>query len=320
MGISAPTAENPIVVIGRIGVDLYPTEVNTALKDVSGFTKTIGGSAANVSVAIARHGHEVALVSRTGADQFGQFLVEQLERYRIQNRFVIPVAGMQSVLTFCEMFPPDHFPFYTYRNPTAPDMFVRIDDVPLDLVATTPLFWATATGLARQPSRDAHYAAWKARNRQGPTVLDLDYRPSFWDSAEEAAREIPRALEHVNIAVGNLDECEIAVGERDPQRAADALLDRGMDLAVVKMGPLGVLAKTRTETLEVRPIPVDVVNGLGAGDAFGGALVHGLVEGWPLARTLAFANAAGAIVATRFECSAAMPTTAEVLEMVHSVA
>ena len=310
---------SPIIVMGRIGVDLYPTEVNTHLKDVSGFTKTIGGSAANVSVAIARHGHPTALVSRTGNDQFGQFLVEQLARYGIENRYVTPVEGMQSTLTFCEMFPPDNFPFYTYRNPTAADMFLSVEDVPLDLVASTPLFWATATGLAREPSRAAHYAAWAARNRTGYTVLDLDYRPTFWDSEEEARREIPPALEHVNIAVGNLDECEVAVGERDPHRAADALLDRGMDLAVVKQGPLGVLAKTREETLEVRPIPIDVVNGLGAGDAFGGALVHGLVEGWPLAKTLAYANAAGAIVATRFECSAAMPTTDEVRAMVELV-
>ncbi len=306
----------PIIVMGRICVDLYPREVNTALKDVSGFTKTIGGSAANVSVAIARHGRDIALVSKVGDDAFGQFLIEQLGRYGVGNRWVTPVPDMQSVLTFCEMYPPDNFPFYTYRNPTAPDMMLTADDVPLDLLAATPLLWSTATGLSREPSRSAHYSAWAARGRADYTVLDLDYRPTFWDSEEEAAREIPRALEHVNIAVGNLDECEIAVGERDPLRAADALLDRGIDIAVVKQGPRGVLAKTRSETIEVPPIPVEVVNGLGAGDAFGGALVHGLLEGWPLAQTIRFANSAGAIVATRFECSAAMPTSEEVLAMV----
>lgn len=310
------SAITPVIVIGRICVDLYPREVNTALKDVSGFTKTIGGSAANVAVAIARHGHDIALVSKTGADPFGEFLAEQLDRYGVDNRWVTPTPGMQSVLTFCEMYPPDHFPFYTYRTPTAPDMLLTADDLPLDLITTTPLLWATATGLSREPSRAAHYAAWRARARGGITVLDLDYRPTFWDSPDEAAREIPLALEQVTVAVGNLDECEIAVGERDPHRAADALLDRGIELAVVKQGPRGVLAKTRDETIEVLPIPVDVINGLGAGDAFGGALAHGLLEGWPLAQTLTFANAAGAIVTTRFECSAAMPTSAEVAALV----
>ena len=134
----------------------------------------------------------------------------------------------------------------------------------------------------------------------------------FWASAAEASAEVGRALEHVTVAVGNREECEVAVGETEPQRAADALLDRGVELAIVKQGPRGVLAKTREETVEVPPYPVEVVNGLGAGDGFGGALCHGLLQGWPLERVLRFANIAGAIVATRRECSTAMPTTAEV--------
>jgi 5-dehydro-2-deoxygluconokinase len=143
-------------------------------------------------------------------------------------------------------------------------------------------------------------------------VLDLDYRPMFWASPADATREVGRALEHVTVAVGNREECEIAVGETDPLRAADALLDRGVELAIVKQGPKGVLARTREETVEVPPYAVEVVNGLGAGDGFGGALVHGLLAGWGLERILRFANVAGAIVASRRECSTAMPTTAEV--------
>ncbi len=134
----------------------------------------------------------------------------------------------------------------------------------------------------------------------------------FWSSPADATREVGRALEHVTVAVGNREECEIAVGETDPLRAADALLDRGVELAIVKQGPKGVLARTREETVEVPPYPVEVVNGLGAGDGFGGALVHGLLAGWDLERILRFANVAGALVASRRECSTAMPTTAEV--------
>jgi 5-dehydro-2-deoxygluconokinase len=134
----------------------------------------------------------------------------------------------------------------------------------------------------------------------------------FWSDEATARHEVGRALEHVTVAVGNREECEIAVGESDAFRAADALLERGVELAVVKRGPLGVLAKTREETVEIGTHPVQVVNGLGAGDGFGGALCHGLLEGWPLERTIRFANVAGAIVAGRLECSTAMPTTAEV--------
>jgi 5-dehydro-2-deoxygluconokinase len=146
-------------------------------------------------------------------------------------------------------------------------------------------------------------------------VLDLDYRPMFWDSRQDATREVERALARVTVAIGNKEECEVAVGETDPHRAADALLARGVELAIVKMGPRGALAKTATETVEVAPYPVDVVNGLGSGDGFGGALCFALLEGFPLDEALHFANAAGAIVATRLECSTAMPTTAEVREL-----
>jgi 5-dehydro-2-deoxygluconokinase len=168
------------------------------------------------------------------------------------------------------------------------------------------------TGLSRDPSRTAHHVAWAARGRRPLTILDLDYRPMFWASAASATVEVGRALERVTVAVGNREECEVAVGESDPQRAADDLLDRGVELAIVKQGPRGVLAKTREETVEVPPYSVAVVNGLGAGDGFGGALCYGLLQEWPLERVLRFANVAGAIVATRRECSTAMPTTAEV--------
>ena len=119
----------------------------------------------------------------------------------------------------------------------------------------------------------------------------------------------------MTVAVGNLRECEVAVGESDPERAADALLEAGVDLAVVKMGPEGVLARTRSKRAVVRPVSVRVINGLGAGDGFGGALCHGLLAGLGLEEMLRFANAAGAIVASRRECSTAMPTVAEVEEL-----
>jgi 5-dehydro-2-deoxygluconokinase len=301
-----------VVVLGRVCIDLYPMEVNTHLEDVTGFTKSIGGSATNVAVAIARHGRDVTLVTRVGDDPFGEYARRELARLGVDGSFITAVAGMQSVLTFCEMFPPDDFPLYIYRNPTAPDMFLEASGVPMSEVRDARILWTTATGLSADPSRSAHLAALRERGRRQHTVLDLDYRPMFWPSATAAHDAISEALPLVSVAVGNQDECEVAVGERDPFRAADALLDRGIELAIVKRGPHGVLAKTPTQALELPAESVDVVNGLGAGDAFGGALCHGLLAEWPLERILSFANVAGAIVATRRECSTAMPTTAEV--------
>ncbi len=308
---AAATAPD-VLAIGRSGVDVYPLQIGVGLEDVETFGKYLGGSAANVSVAAARLGHSVALVTGVGDDPFGRFVRRALRDLGVDDRHVVVDAAHLTPVTFCEIFPPDDFPLYFYRRPTAPDLQVRPEDLDLDAVRSARLFWATVTGLSEEPSRSAHHAAWQARGRRRHTVLDLDYRPMFWSSRDEAAEQVRAALPHVTVAVGNREECEVAVGETDPDRAADALLAAGVELAIVKQGPRGVLGKTRTERVVVPPTPVEVVNGLGAGDAFGGSLCHGLLTGLPLEQLLRNANAAGAIVAGRLECSTAMPTAAEV--------
>ena len=307
-----------VITMGRVSVDLYPLQVGVGLEDVTTFGKFLGGSATNVAVASARHGLRSAVITRTGDDPFGRYVHRALKELCVDDRFVSAVPDLLTPIVFCEIFPPDDFPLYFYREPIAPDLVVRPEELDRDAIREARLFWATVTGLSREPSRDAHHAAWEMRGRRPLTVLDLDYRAMFWSSAEEAHAEVARALPKVTVAVGNLEECEIAVGERDPHRAAEALLAAGVDLAVVKQGPKGVLARTGDQLVEVPPAPVEVLNGLGAGDGFGGALCYGLLAGWPLDRVLRFANAAGAIVASRLECSTAMPTTGEVLALLEA--
>ena len=301
-----------LVAMGRTGVDIYPLQHGVGLEDVSTFQKFLGGSATNVAVAAARYGRRTALVTRTGEDPFGRYVRLEAERLGVDPSYVVAAAGPPTPVTFCEVYPPDDFPLYFYRYPTAPDLQLTPDDLPLAEIRDAEVFWATVTGLSQEPSRATHHVAWEARGRRRHTILDLDYRPMFWADPTEASAEVDQALEHVTVAVGNREECEVAVGETDPQRAADALLERGLELAVVKQGPKGVLAATADERVEVPPFPVEVVNGLGAGDAFGGALVHGLLNGWDLRRILEFANVAGALVASRLECSTAMPDEDEV--------
>ncbi|NEA26692.1 5-dehydro-2-deoxygluconokinase [Actinomadura bangladeshensis] len=304
-----------VITMGRVGVDLYPLQSGAPLDEVETFARFLGGSATNVAVAAARLGRRAAVVTRTGADPFGRFVRRALAEYGVDARFVADVPGLPTPVTFCELFPPDDFPLYFYRFPKAPDLEIRADELDLPAIEAAGLLWTTVTGLCAEPSRTATLAALGARRRAGLTVLDLDYRPMFWDSPAEAGRRAGEALEHATVAVGNLAECEVAVGETDPMRAARALLDRGVRLAVVKRGPDGVLAvDDQGQVVESPPVPVEVVNGLGAGDAFGGALCHGLLEGWDLPRAIGFANRAGAVVASRLACSAAMPTAAEIAE------
>ena len=309
-----------VLAIGRCGVDIYPLQVGVGLEDVTSFGKFLGGSAANVSVAAARLGNRSALISGVGDDPFGRFVSAELARLGVDNRYVTVHGEYPTPVTFCEIFPPDDFPLYFYRKPSAPDLQIQPDEIDLAAVRNARLYWSTVTGLSEEPSRSAHFAAWSARGRAPLTVLDLDYRPMFWTSPADATEQVQRALQHVSVAVGNREECEIAVGESNPHKAADALLDLGVELAIVKQGPRGVLGKTKHSSVTVAPNEVDVVNGLGAGDSFGGSLIHGLLRSWPMEKTLRYANAAGAIVASRLECSTAMPTAAEVAALAEETA
>lgn len=309
------TSTHEVLAIGRLGIDIYPLQSGVGLADVQTFGKYLGGSAANVSVAAARHGRNSALLSRVGDDPFGGYLLEELDRLGVDNQYVATDPTFKTPITFCEIFPPDDFPLYFYREPKAPDLNIEASDVSLDDVREADILWFTLTGFSEEPSRGAHREILTTRANRSHTIFDLDYRPMFWQSPAEATEQAEWALAHSTVAVGNKEECEVAVGETEPERAGRALLERGVELAIVKQGPKGVLAMTRDETVEVPPFFVDVVNGLGAGDAFGGALCHGLLSGWPLERVLNYANAAGAVVASRLECSTAMPTPDEVEDL-----
>jgi 5-dehydro-2-deoxygluconokinase len=308
---TSTTSHFEVLTMGRVGVDVYPQQIGVALEDVTTFAKFLGGSPTNVAVAAARHGRSAAVITRTGADPFGRFIHQALRDFGVDDRYVTDVAHLPTPVTFCELIPPDDFPLYFYRLPTAPDLQIEPRELDIDAIAAADVFWVTGTGLCEEPSRSATMAALRARTGHGTTILDLDYRPMFWRSRAEAHEHISAALGLVDVAVGNLDECETAVGQRDPQKAAAALLDASVELAVVKQGPAGVLGVRRGESVVVPPVAVEVVNGLGAGDAFGGALCHGLLSGWETERILRFANAAGSIVAGRLACAEAMPTSAE---------
>ncbi|MEU9392515.1 5-dehydro-2-deoxygluconokinase [Streptomyces sp. NPDC048324] len=302
-----------LITMGRIGVDLYPLQTGVPLPQVTSFGKFLGGSATNVAVAAARLGHRTAVITRTGDDPFGTYLHEALRDFGVDDRWVTPVPGLPTPVTFCEVFPPDDFPLYFYRQPKAPDLEIDAHDLDLDAVREARLFWVTGTGLSEEPSRTATLAALAHRAKVGPTVFDLDWRPMFWSDPASARPFYKEALRHTTVAVGNLDEVEVATGVREPRAAAEALLDAGVELAVVKQGPKGVLAvDSKGESAEVPPLPVNVLNGLGAGDAFGGSLCDGLLAGRDLETIMRRANAAGAIVASRLECSSAMPTADEI--------
>jgi 5-dehydro-2-deoxygluconokinase len=304
-----------LITMGRVGVDLYPEQIGVALADVRTFAKSLGGSATNVAVAAARLGRRSAVLTKVGPDPFGGYVRDALRAFGVSADFVGTAAGLLTPVVFCALDPPADPPLLFYRLPVAPDLTLAKPDVPWDLVAEVPVLWVTGTGVSTEPARSTQRRLLTHRGRRAHTVLDLDYRPMFWSDVDTARREISWMLDHVTVAVGNRAEVEVAVGSADPDEAAKRLLARGIDLAIVKKGGDGVLVATGDGSWTVPPQPVEPVCGLGAGDAFGGALVHGLLSGWDPVRVARYANAAGAIVAGRLACADAMPAPAEIEEL-----
>ncbi|WP_280362400.1 5-dehydro-2-deoxygluconokinase [Nocardia wallacei] len=301
--------------VGRVGVDLYPQQSGVPLAEVRTFAKFLGGTATNVAVAAARLGRRSAVLTKVGPDGFGDFVRTALTDFGVSARYVSTAPQLQTPVVFGELNPPSDPPLLFYRSPIAPDLTLTLDDVPWEVVETVPLLWVTGTGVSAEPGRSTQRAIVERRGRFGHTVLDLDYRPMFWPDIPTARREIGWMLDHVDVVVGNRTEAEVAVGSADPDEAADRLLARGVRLALIKCGAEGVLAATESGRWTVPACAVEVVCGLGAGDGFGGALVHGLLSGWEPHRLATYANAAGALVASRLACADAMPTAAEIEAM-----
>jgi len=307
--------EIELLTVGRISIDLYCGELGAGWHEAQTFTRAVGGSPTNVAIAAARLGRRAALYTKVGEDPFGEMAVKELRQFGVETRFVGVEPGLLTPLAFAVLDPPEDPPLLFRREPPVPDMQLRPGEIETEVARGAQILWISGGALSSQPSRSAVEALLGERRRATHTVVDLDYRPSFWSGRDEAAATIGAAINHATIAVGNREECEVAVGSADPHEAARLLMARGVQLGIVKLGGDGVLLATPEGQRVLPPAPVDVLCGLGAGDAFGGALCHGLLAGWPAERAVQFANAAGAIVASRLLCSQAMPYEHEVLEL-----
>lgn len=304
--------------VGRVSVDLYADQAGTPIRSVTSFSKSIGGTATNVAVAAARLGLHAALVTKVGDDPFGDYVRFALERtFGVDTLFVGTDPDLKTPLAFAELTPPESPNLVFYREPRAPDMNLHPADLDVEVLRHAPILWIPASRMAWEPSRSTVSGFLSERARKAHVVLDLDWRPMFWESEKEAARRIGPLLDRVTIAIGNRDECRIAVGTDQPADAADRLLARGLDAAVIKLGGDGVLVATPDgEQARIPSYPVEVVCGLGAGDAFGGAFCLGLRRGWSMIEAARYGNAAGAIVASRLLCADDMPTLGEIDQLI----
>ena len=302
-----------LLTVGRISVDLFSEQINTPFSQPQTFQKSIGGSPTNVAVAAARLGRKSAVVTKVGVDPLGEFVVNKLESFGVNTSFVKVAESGLTPVVLASQDPPEDPKIIFHRQPSAPDTQLVISDIDEPTLKSVKNFWVSACALSQGTTAESIFHWLEVRGRAKETIIDLDYRPSFWKSRDEARAAAERALSQCTIAIGNISECEVALGISDPKKAADDLLNRGISLAIVKMGGDGVLLSTKDESHVIKPLPIKLVCGLGSGDAFGGALIHGLLSGWDLEKIGLFANAAGAYLASELMCADAMPSL-EVLE------
>jgi len=309
-----------VLSVGRISVDLYAMEPNVGFDGQQNFQKSVGGSPTNVAVAAAQLGLRVGLATKVGDDAFGEYIRGRLDDWGVSTDYVGTGGGKQTPLALAALTPPESPTVIFYRGPAAPDTTLTVDDVPAEVVRGTRILWISQGSLAQGSTAETCLEWMAMRTRDDHTILDLDYRPSLWGSIDAAREMAVHAISLSTVVVGNRDECEVALGTRDPDAATDALLQSGVRLAIIKLGADGALLATTTERVRIPAIPVDVVCGLGAGDAFGGSLCWGLLNEWSLDRIGLYANAAGALVSTRLTCADAMPRMDELVTLVGEAA
>ena len=308
-----------VLSVGRVSVDLYAKEAYAGFDSQQSFTKSIGGSPTNVAVACARLGLDSALATNVGDDAFGQYVIQKLKQFGVDTSFVGTVENTQTPLAFAALTPPETPTVVFYRT-AAPDTQLRLDSVPESVITQTKILWISQTSLSQGTTSET-CLSWMAMREAGShTILDLDYRAKFWASKQEARAMAASAIAMASIVVGNLEECEVALGTTTAMEAADALLAAGVKLAIIKLGAEGVLMKSAQQMIVIPPHPVEVVCGLGSGDAFGAAVCYGLINDWDLEKIGTFANASGALVATRLTCADAMPTVSELEKMLAGAA
>lgn len=303
---------NSFVIIGRAGMDFYPDPPGTKTEEADRFFACLGGSSANIGVAITRHGGRAALVTRVSDDAIGRFVLNELDRYGVDRAYVTPVGGeARNSLAVVESRVEDH-QSVIYRNGAA-DFEMNIRDVEAVDYAPFSALITTGTVFAAEPSRSAAFRGFDlARSAGLPLIFDVDYRPYSWPSPEVAAEVYSRAAALCDVIVGNDLEFGFLAGGFDKglDKARD-LARSGARIVIYKMGEAGAITITPETEFRTGIYPVEALKPTGAGDGFLGGFVAALAQGRDLRDAVLRGSACAAIVVSRVGCAPAMPTTQE---------
>src|SRR5258708_4346583 len=305
-----------ITILGRIGYDLYSEEPHVPLPQVRRFSRYLGGSSANMAVGLSRLGAKVGIVAALGNDSLSEYLIQFLQAEKVDTSHVQTAPGYLPSLCLTEVSPPDRFPQVFYRRDPVD---TRLDATAEDLsyIAASRMFITNGTSLCASPSRESTYRALECARQAGSrVVLDVDYRAMSWRNPEEAGLAVRLALPFVDVLIGNELELTLVAGVSDLDEAIRKLRQARVPMLVSKLGDKGTRVWTGDDSVFLAPYSVPVVSTIGAGDGFASGFLYGLVRGLPVIECLHYGNAAAAIVVSRLSCSEAMPTLAEVEQII----
>lgn len=302
-----------LLCMGRSSIDLYAHEIGVPMTAVKSFDAYIGGCPTNVSVGTRRLGLRSVLLTAVGEDQVGDFVLNFLAKEGIETRFIPRKAGRRTSAVLMAIQPPDKFPLTFYRDNCA-DIALTMGDVDAAPIDRSRIVFLTGTGLSLEPSRSATFhAARRARDAGNRVIVDLDYRPDQWPTLEAFSAQVHALLRDAELAVGTEEEAIAAANAADIDTAVSTILGTGVSAFVLKRGARGsTVCRPDQPQADVAPFPIEVLNVLGAGDAFASGFMYGLLQGWTLEEAARFGNATGAIVVTRHGCANFMPTLEEV--------
>lgn len=303
---------NRFLIIGRAGMDFYPDPPGTKTEEATRFFACLGGSSANIGVAIVKLGGHADLVTCVSDDAIGRFAQNELDRYGIGRAHVRRVGGeARNSLAVVETRIEDH-QSVIYRNGAADFEMTTADVEAVDYAAYDALI-TTGTVFAAEPSRSAAFRAFDLAKTAGlPLIFDIDYRPYSWPSAAVAADVYSRAGAMCDVIVGNDVEFGFMAGDYDRGLdTARALVAAGAKVAIYKMGEKGAVTITPEGEITTGIYPTQALKPTGAGDSFMGGFVSGLAAGLPLGDAVLQGSAAAAMVVARVGCAPAMPTRAE---------
>ncbi|HEX8338049.1 MAG TPA: 5-dehydro-2-deoxygluconokinase [Pyrinomonadaceae bacterium] len=309
--------EYDLLTVGRSSIDLYANEVGAPFPEIKSFAAYVGGCPTNIAVSARRLGLRTALLNAVGEDLVGDFVTNFLKGEGVETRYGVRKRGRRTSAFLLGIEPPDRFPIVPYREGGA-DFELGIDDVLAAPVASSRALLLTGSGLARQPSRDATvFAAEQARAYNTKVVLDLDFRPELWPDVRAFGLAVRSLLPLVDVVLGTSEEVSAAFLSGWTGEAVARVLAAGPEALVLKRGAQSTLVHKRGgKVLEVPTFKVEVLNVLGAGDAFAGGFLYGYLKGWDLYRAARMGNACGAILVTRHGCANFMPYEQEALAFV----